>query len=93
MISGHYAAAANSVVFPHRHEVCVVAAFNPKGDIRIDAWGIEFSGKRFRYKVETAKLIEEVHAYLKFRCAYIEFGLLKSVDLVFFPWEHRWETG
>ncbi len=92
MITGHYVAPANSVVFPHRHEVCVAVSYNPKGDIRIDAWGIEFNGKRFRYKVETATLIEEVSAYLKFHCKYIEFGLLKSINLVYSIRNHRWTT-
>ncbi len=92
MITGHYVPPANSIVFPHRHKVCVTASFNPDGAVRIDAWGIEFGGKRFRYKVESATLIEEVSAYLKFNCVYVEFGLVKSIHLMFLNRSHRWVT-
>ena len=92
MISGHYVPHANSIIFPRRHRVCVSASFNPGGDIRIDAWGIEFGGKRFKYKVESYTLIKEIDAYLLFQCEYIEFGLLKSINLVLFLRPHRWET-
>ncbi len=81
-----------NISFPTRHQVCVITSFNIKGDIRIDAWGIEFDNKRYKYKVESSTLIEEVDAYLKFRCLYIESGLLKSINLVFYRKNHRWTT-
>ncbi len=92
MITGHHVSPANSIVFPHRHKVCVSASFNPEGNIRIDAWGIEFDGKRFRYKVESTTITENVGAYIKFHCKYVEFGLLKSIDLMFYTRDHRWTT-
>ncbi len=92
MITGHYVSPANSVIFPRGHKVCVSVSYNPDGDVRIDAWGIEFGGKRFRYKVQSTKLIEDVGTYQKFCCVYVEFGLLKSINLVFFCHKHRWTT-
>lgn len=82
----------NNTVFPRMHKVSVAASFSPSGAVRIDAWGIEFNNNRFRYTVEEFTLIEEVTAYMKFRCVYIESGLLKSINLLFLLREHRWTT-
>ena len=92
MITGHYVTTANSIVFPRRHQVCVAVSFNPAGSMRIDAWGIEFGGKRFRYKVEDTVLLKKIDSYLLFRCLYTELGLLKSINLVYFIKDHRWTT-
>ncbi len=80
------------ISFPSRYPVSTIISFNQKGEICINALGIEFNGIRYRYKIESSTIVEEVGAYLKFRCIYLEFETIKSINLVYFLRDHKWTT-
>lgn len=78
---------------PSGHPVCVAATFNTVGQIRVDSFGAEVQGLRFRYKIKSCFLLKEQKGILTYQCTYEEFGLLKDIRFNFYTADCRWTVG
>lgn len=75
------------------YPVCTVIAFNPAGNLRPVAFGVEMEGMRYRYKINDAKIVKDKNGIFAFDCDYVELGRLKTVRLVFDINNHLWSVG
>ena len=84
----HYSSRQTPI--PSGHPVCVAVTFNPKGDMRLDAFGVEINHLRYRYKIKSVKSIKDKPGMRFFECEYIDFGRLKILNFVYYIADHRW---
>jgi hypothetical protein len=88
-VFGHYIPKNNNFV-PSGHPVCVAATFNAEAKVRPDAFGVEVNGMRFRYIIKSATLTKELIGTRVYRCEYVDLGLIKTINLIYYIHEHRW---
>jgi hypothetical protein len=73
--------------------VCVTAVYNPTGDIRPVAFGLEIDGMRYRYTIKEIKVTKETPGQFIFDCDYVDLGRIKAVRLIFDVVNCRWMVG
>jgi hypothetical protein len=84
---------------PSRHvlkpgqPVCITAVYNPAGEFKPVAFGVEMEGFRYRHKIKSVKAVKDRHGVFTFECEYIDLGTVKTVLLVFDVMHCRWMVG
>lgn len=74
-------------------QVCAAAVYNPAGDFRPIAFGLEAGGMRYRYRIKEIVVCKEHHGECIFDCLYVDFGRVKAVRLIFDVRQCRWVIG
>jgi hypothetical protein len=80
-------------LIPSGQPVCVAVTFNTIGQMRIDSFGVEFGGLRYRYKIKSYLLLKEDKGICTFDCTYVDFGLVKTIRLMFYVATCQWMVG
>lgn len=75
---------------PSGHPICVVATYNTVGQIRVDSFGVEVDGMRYRYKITSCFLFKELKGILVYQCTYEDVGTEKHIRFNFYTADCRW---
>lgn len=73
--------------------VCTAVVHNPSGELKPVAFGVEFDGLRYRYKIKSSSVVKESHGIIVFDCEYVDLGRIKTVRLVFDVTRCQWTVG
>ncbi len=72
---------------------CTSVTFNPAGDFKPVAFGVEIDGMRYRYKLKSANINKDKNGVYAFDCEYVDLGRIKTVRLIFDVIRCRWTVG
>jgi hypothetical protein len=73
--------------------VSVTAVYNPIGEFRPVAFGVEIDGMRYRFNIKEIKVFKENHGEFIFDCDYVDLGMIKAVRLIFDVNRCQWKIG